>query len=133
MTSAEAVRLIAVLASSFRQDISDETAVLWAKDLVAFELSDGLEAADICRQTAVFMPSLAEFLALVRDCRNTRISNIRELPGSGSNCCDGEGFGHFYRNHADEDMRERVRALLQMPKRRRDTTILEAFAKVVGS
>jgi hypothetical protein len=131
MTQAEAIRLVAVLAASFRQDVTDETAVLWANDLIPFELTDGLEAADITRKTSVFMPSLAEFLAIMRDCRNSRLET-RALPSVGK-CCDDQGFGHFYRDHADDAMRERVKALLKVPTdRRKDTTILEAFAEIVG-
>lgn len=132
MNQGEAIRVVAMLAAGFRQDVTDETAVLWARDLVPFDLTDALEAADIARQTSVFMPSAMEFVALVRDCRNVRVlEETKALPSVPIGCCDGQGFGHFYREHASEEMKGRVRKLLEAPKRRRDTTILEAFATVV--
>jgi hypothetical protein len=135
MTSAEAIRLIAVLASYFRQEVSDETAVLWSKDLVSFYLDDGLEAAELAGKTQVYMPNLAEFLALIRDVRNTRIVMDRlELPSNVPDCCKDQPFAHWYQTHADDDMKARVQALLVVPPRARPETIVirEAFARVVG-
>lgn len=138
MTHDEAVELIAVLASYFRQEVSDETAVLWSRELVPFDLQDGLEAAEIFGKAQKFMPDLATLLAYIRDIRNTRL--LAETPSlmSGPDCCEGQTFGHFYRDHAPdhrgEDWRPRVDALLQMPKRYRAdrVAIREAFARMVG-
>lgn len=135
MTHDQAVELIAVLASYFRQEVSDETAVLWSKELAPFDLEDGLEAAELAGKTQIYMPNLAEFLGLIRDIRNTRIVMDRlELPSNVPECCRGQGFGHFYRDHADEDIKARVRTLLQIPKRLHhdESVILEAFARIVG-
>ena len=132
MNQGEAIRVVAMLAAGFRQDVTDETGVLWARDLVPFDLTDALEAADIARQTSVFMPSAMEFVALVRDCRNVRVlEETKALPQAKHGCCDGEPFAHFYQVHASDEWKGRIRALLESQPGRRDTTILEAFATVV--
>lgn len=106
MTVAEAIRLVAVLGASFRQDVSEETAVLWAQDLVPYDLTDGVEAADIARRTSIYMPSVAEFLALVRDCRNTRVAE-RALPAQSSGQ-EGVSFRDWWETQ-DEEMQARFR------------------------
>lgn len=78
MTEPEALRLVAMLTSYFRQELSDETAMLWAHELVAYEIRDGMEAAQILGTAGRFMPSLAEFVDAIRDCRNVRLR--REAP-----------------------------------------------------
>ena len=133
MTQADAIRLVNVLGSYFRQEIAEETAVLWAKELLAWELSDGLEAAELAGKTQVYMPTLAEFLAMVRDVRNVRVVMRPELPSVGE-CCRGQGFGHFYRDHASKADRGRVDALMAKAKanpKPHQRVILEAFLKAV--
>lgn len=90
MTHDQAVELIAVLASYFRQEISDETAMLWARELAHFEIEDGLEAAELAGKALRFMPSLKEFCDLIADCRRHRTPALAEAQGWGI------GFGEWY-------------------------------------
>lgn len=91
MTEGEALRLVAMLTAYFRQETSDETGALWARELTGFEIEDGMEAAQILGQSRTFMPSLAEFSAVIRDCRNVRVSQ-RSLPHSTTGVSFGEWF-----------------------------------------
>jgi hypothetical protein len=81
-------------------------------------------------------PQTADLKATLREVQAER---VRETPVLLSYegvppCCRGQGFGHWYRDHADDDMRARVDALLVIPPRARPETIVlrEAFARVVG-
>lgn len=134
MTDADAIRLVQMLAAAFRQDVSEETAIQWAADLREFELSDGLEAVSLARQTQVYMPSLAELRAIIRDCRNVRVVMRPALP-SVQSCCQGQWFGHFYRDHATETQRASVDALIAKAKdapKKDERVVLEAFLELVG-
>ena len=134
MTDADAIRLVRMLAAAFRQDVPEETALQWAADLREFELSDGLEAVELARQTQVYMPSLAELRALIRDCRNVRVVTRPALPEMAS-CCQGQWFGHAYRDHFTDAQREQVDGLIAKAKdapKRDERVILEAFLELVG-
>ena len=135
MTTADAIRLVRMLAAAFRQEVPEETAVQWAADLTEYELSDGLEAVELARQTQVYMPSLAELRSFIRDIRNTRVVMRPALPSVGA-CCDGQGFGHAYRDHFNDDQRAAhdrliAEAKTHPPKDRR--AVLEGYLKLVGS
>lgn len=76
MTDADALRVIAVLTSYYRQELSDETCMLWAAELRQFERDDALAAAQGCARSGRFMPSLAEFIAEIKAERNHRLSQV---------------------------------------------------------
>lgn len=80
MTNAETLRVIAVLTAYFRQELSDETAVLWAQELTDYEVVDGLEAARYCGTSNRFMPSLREFTDAILAARYARLSKTATLP-----------------------------------------------------
>lgn len=80
-------------------------------------------------------PQTADLKAALREVQHERALETPALPAyTGEDCCRGQGFGHFYRDHADDAMRARVDALLVVPKRAKPETIAlaEAFARVVG-
>lgn len=77
MTDADALRVVAVLTSYFRQELSDETAVLWARSLRPYEVEDAQEAAVVLGQGLRFMPALAEFVIAVQECRTDRLERQR--------------------------------------------------------
>jgi len=80
-------------------------------------------------------PQTADLKATLIEVTNERTLHTPALPPFDGvpMCCRNMGFGHFYRDHADGQMRARVDALLQIPKdKRRDTTILRSFAEIVG-
>lgn len=78
MKPSEAARLVAVLAAYWPgTDVRDETAQLWENELLPFEITDGMEAARLFGRSGMFMPSLAEFLDGIRECRNDRLREER--------------------------------------------------------
>lgn len=79
-------------------------------------------------------PQTADLKATLREVQHERDLTRPALPAHlGDKCCIGQGFGHFYRDHADDEMRSRVDALLTEPKdKRADTTIRSAFAEMIG-
>lgn len=77
MTNAEALQLVAVLTAYYRQELADETAMLWARELTEFQIEDGMEAAHILGISGRFMPPLVDFLDTIRDCRNDRLKRER--------------------------------------------------------
>jgi hypothetical protein len=80
MTQAEALRLVAMLASEFRTEVSDETGILWARQLMPYDLEDGLEAVDILAKGTAFMPQGPKpLLDLMKDIRLQRLGR-KALP-----------------------------------------------------
>lgn len=81
-------------------------------------------------------PQTADLKATLREVQQERTLSTPVLPPHDDvpPCCRGQGFGHWYRDHAGEDMKARVLALLEIPKRLRhdESVILEAFARIVG-
>jgi hypothetical protein len=75
---AEAVRLIAMLGAYYSREIGTDTAGLWAKSLVAFEVQDGMEAVHLLGSSGRFLPSLADLTDTIRECRNDRLKQERE-------------------------------------------------------
>jgi hypothetical protein len=73
MTSAEAVRLIAMLGAYYGREIGTDTAALWAKSLVEFEVQDGMEAVHLLGASGRFLPTLADLTDTIRECRNDRL------------------------------------------------------------
>jgi hypothetical protein len=78
VTDAEALRVVALLTAYFRQELSEETAVIWARELRDYEMVDGQEAARLHGTHDRFMPSLADFVGQIVACRNERVR--RETP-----------------------------------------------------
>lgn len=72
MTQPEALRIVAMLTAYHRQELSNETALLWAQEIVEFELEDAMEATRLLGIAVKFMPSLATFIEAIRECRNER-------------------------------------------------------------
>jgi hypothetical protein len=106
VTQAEALRLVAMLSAAFRTELSDETGLLWARQLMNEDLGDGMEAVEVLSRTSAFMPSSPKLLLdMIRDVRVNR--NRWALPeGQGW----GISFGDWYRVQ-DEAMRERCRRM----------------------
>jgi hypothetical protein len=81
-------------------------------------------------------PQTADLKAALREVQGEWTLQTPALPAFDGvpGCCRNQGFGHFYRDHADEDIKARVDKLLEMPKRVRpdEGVIREAFARVVG-
>lgn len=75
MTDADALRVVAALTAYFRQELSNETAVLWAEAARGYDLQDGLHAAREFGLQAQFMPSLAQFLQTIEDTERLRRHN----------------------------------------------------------
>jgi len=107
----EAARLVAVLSAYWPgTDIREETAQLWERELVGFEIEDGMDAARQLGRSGRFMPSLGEFSDAIIECRNERLVRERAAralpPGQDTSCCT---FGEFLRDRPD--MRVRVKRL----------------------
>lgn len=110
MTNAEALRVVAMFAAYFRQELSDETAVLWAKEMVPFELADAMEAARVLGLVGGFNFTISALVDATRDERNVRVSAERKaLPSPAYNTSDFCTMTEFLRTHPD--MRERVKRL----------------------
>lgn len=128
MTDAESLRLVAMLTSYFRQELSDETAVLWARELRSFEPVDGMEAAQILGTMGRFMPSLAEFVDAVRDCRNQRLKReVPALPPSHDYRGRPYTLAEHLATHPDDDAKVRGLAL----KHRDENMIYHTLATVL--
>ena len=81
MKQNEAVRLVAMLAAYFNLEMGEDVAILWARELVHFEIVDGLEAARELGVSGRFFPSLAGFVESIRTARNARLlEDPRTLP-----------------------------------------------------
>lgn len=81
-------------------------------------------------------PQTADLKIAITEVANERTLETPALPSYDGvpPCCRNQSFGHWYRDHADDDLRSRVDALLVVPARARPETIVlrEAFARVVG-
>jgi hypothetical protein len=81
MKESETRRLLAILAAYWRAEVSEDTASLWSASLAEFEVQDGMCAARVLAEQTKFMPSLAELLVAMRECRNERIvTGLKALP-----------------------------------------------------
>jgi hypothetical protein len=82
-------------------------------------------------------PQTADLKAALTEVAGERALQVPALPSVDGvpPCCRGQGAGHWYREHADDVMRERTKKLLAIEKRSRgrDRTIQMAFARMVGS
>lgn len=119
MTSAEALRVIAMLTAYFRQELSDETAALWAQEIRPENAADGIEAARVLATTQRFLPTLADFRAQVIDCRNERL--VREalvLPPGEEEVMSWSGF-----LRQNPDVRERAEKSMGWFKRAVDDQV----------
>jgi hypothetical protein len=82
VTQTEALRLVGMLSAAFRTQVSEETGILWARQLMPYALADGLEAVDILAKGTAFMPQGPKpLLDLIRDIGNQRAQRI-QLPAS---------------------------------------------------
>jgi hypothetical protein len=113
MKTSEAVRLIAMLAAAFRQEVSEETAALWANEVSKSEVVDVVEAIQIAMTSGRFMPSLAEFMDLIRDCRNVRLAGERSALPDPVAALPKYTFAQFLADHPDQA--ERVKRLTDHP------------------
>ena len=106
MTKPEALRLVAMLTAYFRQELSDETAALWANEIQTHTLEDGMEATQLLGSHMRFMPSLMGFVQGIRECyRDRMIAERNALPAPSGSMT----FTAFL--HHNPEMRERVAAL----------------------
>jgi hypothetical protein len=79
--ASEAAKVVGVLAAYFPgARLGEETVTLWAREVQAFEFADGVEAAEVLGTFKDRLPSLAEFVASVQDCRNARLAKRPALP-----------------------------------------------------
>ena len=115
MTEAEGLRLVAMLTAYFRQELSEHTGALWARELGSYELEDGMEAAQILGTSGKFMPALSEFIATIEDCARVRRASyvVPVLPEGGDvvppRSYPPMSFEQFLRTHPE--YRERTRKL----------------------
>jgi hypothetical protein len=111
---------------------------MYALALSDFPPEVGAEAIDRMRKRIPYRqgPQTADLKATLNEVMGERTLATPALPSFDGvpACCRNQGFGHFYRDHADEDIKARVDKLLEMPKRLRvdEGVIREAFARVVG-
>jgi hypothetical protein len=106
MTLSDALRLVAVLGDYYRQGLTEKTAALWARELVPFEIEDGLEAVTILGTAGRVMPTLRDLIDTVRECRNDRRRRERTaLPG------EGDGISLHDWLEANSDMHDRFSAI----------------------
>lgn len=137
MKQSEAVRVVHALAAAFRSELPEETVVIWARQLMPFDVADGLEAVEILSTTQAFMPSSTKLLLdMMADIRRVRGERTPALPDVREGCCRGQWFGHAYREHFNDREREQADKLIAKaksnpPMDRR--VVLEAFLKLVGS
>jgi hypothetical protein len=114
MNSSEALRVVAVLAAGHNVEIADETAVLWANDLLGHDVPDALEACTISRTTQKFL-DWATYMAFVRDCRRQRLGEAEQpMLGEG----DGPSMQEWVQ--ANPEWRERVEAFTKKATGRRE-------------
>jgi hypothetical protein len=84
VTQTEALRLVGMLSAAFRTQVSEETGILWARQLMPYELEDGLEAVDILAKGTAFMPQGPKpLLDLIKDIRANRFRQVALPPGRG--------------------------------------------------
>lgn len=106
MRDSDAIRACAVLFAYFpRKDASDippETLKLWAKEIVPYDLGDALEASETLGTMGRFMPSLAEFVDTIRDCRNARMVRDQKALPRGQTEFGNITFGEWLRTVATE-------------------------------
>ena len=108
MTDAEALRLVAFLAAYFNTELAEETAALWAVELVRFPQEVGTQAVqEVCRGLQ-WMPH--NINPVVNQAISIRSRQERRLP-------EPEGtfvsFDEFL-DGADESVRERARRVLPL-------------------
>jgi hypothetical protein len=108
MRQSEAAMLVAELAAYWPSSkVTTETSELWESALAPYDIEDGREAVQLLGVTRIYMPSLAEFSAVIRDCRNVRVAN-RALPG-------GTGGVTFYDwFHHDPTATPELRAIAEL-------------------
>lgn len=111
MKESDAARVVSMLAAYFPgKDITDETAVLWERQVAEFEQQDAVAAAESLGTMGRFMPSLAEFVDAIREERNHRlIARALTLPEPVPYPSDACTFEEFLRDRPD--MQERVKKL----------------------
>lgn len=106
MTDAEALRLVAFLAAYFNQELAEETAALWAVELVRFPQEVGAQAVqEVCRGLQ-WMPQ--NINPVVNQAISIMARQERRLPEP-----EGISFGEFL-DGADESVRERARRVLPL-------------------
>jgi hypothetical protein len=122
MRESEAIRVVSMLGAAFNRDLGEDTMVLWARSLTDCEMVDAVEAIEVAMQAGRFLPSLAELLDLIRDCRNTRLKNATPaLPPS------RPGRVYTLAEHLATHPEDRERALALSP----DTLMGFTFAEIV--
>ena len=106
MTDAEALRLVAFLAAYFNQELAEETAALWAVELVRFPQEVGAQAVqEVCRGLQ-WMPQ--NINPVVNQAVGILDRSERRLPEG-----DGISFDEFL-DGADESWSERARRVLPL-------------------
>lgn len=108
MTNAEALRVVAMFAAYFRQELSDETAVLWAQEMTPFELQDAMEAARVLGLVGGFNFTISSLVDSTRDERDHRLTEERKALPPGAHPAYYP-FSQFLAENPD--MERRVRAL----------------------
>lgn len=81
MTQPEALRLVGMLFGYFpsAKELSKETVALWANDLLAYEVVDGMEAAHTFGTMNRYPPSLADYIEGIKDERQHRLAQTPAL------------------------------------------------------
>ena len=107
MKASEATRLVDMLSAYWPSaEMPDETAVLWSRELLPHDAEDVMEAIEIIGPRRQWMPSLAELMGVVRECRTDRLAQqARALPAKH----DALSFAEFL--NLNPEWKERVLAL----------------------
>jgi hypothetical protein len=67
MEHSQALEVMTVLADYYGKEMSESQATLWGVELLAFDERDAMAAARVAGTFYKFMPSLAEFILLMKD------------------------------------------------------------------
>lgn len=131
MTLSEAARLVKLFAQFWPSaSMPKETAALWAREIQRYDPMDVAEAAALLGESRQWMPSLAEFIAGVKECRRDRLRLAEQelvLPAK----TDAVSFAEFLRDNPE--WKERVLAMDTRdpfnPKRR--SLMSETFTRLL--
>lgn len=131
MTLSEAIRLVHLFSEYWPSaEMTEESAALWARDLQRYDPMDVAEAAALLGESRQWMPSLAEFIAGVKECRRDRLRLAEQelvLPAK----TDAVSFAEFLRDNPE--WKERVLAMDTRdpfnPKRR--SLMSETFTRLL--
>lgn len=111
MRESEAVTVVAVLASYFPgKELAKETIALWAHELLAHDVRDGMAAARSLGTGSKFMPSLATLVDEIRIARRER--ELDEVPALPAGETTGVSFPEWLETQATPAEQSRIRQFI---------------------